>query len=143
MAHASEAVIKLYEGALRALDTKAQIFLAFLAITMAPVFNRLDAMGAPYWVRVSECLLIVAATLAFIFCLFPRRGQRSDHGLFDTRLEGGKVSKLLQASDYSYDTGETVAALHDIYRVKSASVTFGTALIAIYMLSVAASFVLA
>lgn len=51
--------------------------------------------------------------------------------------------KMLQASDYNYNIGETVASLHDIYRVKSNSVAFGTALIALYMLSVAASFVLA
>ena len=128
MAHASDAVIKLYEGAIRALDTKSQIFLAFIAITMAPVFNRLDAMGAPFWLRAAECALVAAATLAFIYCLFPRRGQRSEHGVFDTSMQGSDVMKMLQASDYNYNIGETVASLHDIYRVKSNSVAFGTAL---------------
>lgn len=143
MAHASDAVTKLYEGALRALDTKAQIFLGFIAITMAPLFNRLDAIGAPFWVKASECTLVAVATMAFILCLFPRRGKRSDHGMFDTSLDGREMVTLLQKTDYEFDISLTVATLHDIYRVKSFTVAVGTGLIAIYMCSIAVSFVLA
>lgn len=143
MAQASDAVVKLYEGALRALDTKSQIFLAFIAITMTPVFNRLDALGAPFWIKASESVLVAVATLAFVLCLLPRRGQRSQHGVFDTSLPGEKVRELLQHAESPFDLGETVATLHDIYRIKTASVTVGTGLIALYLFSVAASFVLA
>lgn len=140
MSDSRDSIIKMYEGALRALDTKSQIFLAFLVITVPPVFGRLENMGMPFWARVVEGVCVAGATLAFVLCLFPRRGRRSSHGLFDINLKGLTVAALLKDAGYSFDAGEPIAALHDIYRIKAQLVMLGTGLIAAYILSVAVSF---
>lgn len=142
MPSSPEDVIKLYEGSLRALDTKSQIFLAFMAITITPVFTRLGSMGLPTWLQLIEGVLVALSTLAFVYCLFPRRGTRSVYGLFDTKLSGKAVAERLRNSGYEIDGGESVAVLHDIYRVKSASVAVGTLFVAIYIVSVALAFAL-
>ncbi len=142
MSSPHDSTLKLYEGSLRALDTKAQIFLAFLAITLSPVFNRFDDLGVAFWVMALHGVCVAGATLAFVFCLMPRRGGRSSRGIFDTSVSGREVAEHLQAADYRFDPVDTIAALHDIYRIKARSVALGTWLVGIYILSVAASFAL-
>jgi hypothetical protein len=143
MADSREAVIKMYDGALRALDTKAQIFLAFLTVTMTPVFTRLHELGLPLWARGAESLLFVGATAAFVYCLFPRRGRRSAQGLFDTELKGAEVTGLLAKSSYELDASAPITALHDIYRIKARAVTVGIVLIAVHIVTVAVTLALA
>ena len=143
MADSREAVIKMYDGALRALDTKSQIFLAFLTITMTPVFTRLHDMGLPLWVRAAEAVLFTAATASFVFCLFPRRGKRTTHGLFDTDMSGAEVATMLEQSGFDFDATGPIETLHDIYRIKARAVTLGIALIAVHILTVAVTFALA
>ena len=140
MSSSFDSILKLYEGSLRALDTKSQIFLAFLAITMPPVFNRFEAVGLAQWVRVLDGVCVAGATLAFVFCLMPRRGRRASQGIFDTSLSGREVAEQMLAADYAFNPVDPIAALHDIYRLKARSVTLGIWLVTIYILSVAASF---
>ncbi|WP_102108948.1 hypothetical protein [Oceaniglobus roseus] len=142
MSSQHDSVLKLYEGALRALDTKSQIFLAFLAITMPPVLSRFDAGGMAQWFRIVDGICVAGATLAFVYCLMPRRGRRTTRGLFDTGLSGREVATRLQQEDYTFDAIEPIAALHDIYRLKARSVRLGIWLVAAYILSVAAGFAL-
>jgi len=143
MADTRDSVIRMYDGALRALDTKSQIFLAFLTITLTPVFSRLSELGLSPAVRAAEAGLFLAACAAFVFCLYPRRGRRSAQGLFDTALRGEQITALLAASDNAHDPSASIATLHDIYRIKARSVGFGTMLLGIYILTVAVTLAIA
>jgi hypothetical protein len=138
-----ESIAKLYEGALRALDTKAQIMIAFLAITMAPVFTRFEVMGIPYAIRALDGVCVAGAVLAFVYCLMPRRGRRTEGGLFNTSVTGEQLARQLDTPGMAFDPVQSVIALHDIYRLKARSVSIGIWLAAIYILSVAGSFALA
>lgn len=136
----ADAILKLYEGSLRALDTKAQIFLAFLAITMTPVFARFEVMDMAAGVKMLVGACVALATFSFIFCLVPRRGRRSQNGIFEIHVTGSEVAARLRGPEVVFDPFQTIAVLHDIYRQKSRSVTVGTWLVAIYILTAAAGF---
>jgi len=136
------AALKMYDGALRALDTKSQIYLAFLTITMFPAFGRLAGLELPLIVRAGEMALFMGAMLSFTICLYPRRGRRAENGLFDTSLKGERVAVLLTEVGETLDLGPNVATLHDIYRVKARAVAFGIVLVALYATTVACSYFL-
>lgn len=133
-------VVKMYEGALRALDMKAQIFLAFLTITMNSAYARLLSLDLPPLLRVGEVALFLAAVLCFVVCLYPRRGRRSANGLFDTGLSGAQLIALMERNGAVMDLTPNVATLHEIYRIKARSVAVGIVLIALYATSVAIAF---
>ncbi|MGR3455768.1 hypothetical protein [Pseudooceanicola sp.] len=133
-------VVKMYEGALRALDTKAQIFLAFLTITMNSAYARLLSLDLPAPIRVAEVVLFLSSVLCFIVCLYPRRGKRSANGLFDTGISGAQLLALMERNGDAMDLSSNVAVLHEIYRVKVRSVALGIVLIALYAASVALAY---
>lgn len=142
MAESSDAnVVKMYEGALRALDTKAQIFLAFLTITMNSAYARLMTIELPPAVRLGEVALFLGAVMCFVFCLYPRRGKRSANGLFDLGLTGAQLIALMERNRGSeIDLSPNVATLHEIYRIKARSVALGIVLIGLYATTVALAF---
>jgi len=133
-------VVKMYEGTLRALDTKAQIFLAFLTITMNSAYARLMSLDMPTVLRVGEVALFLGSVLCFVHCLYPRRGRRAVNGLFDTGLKGIELSALLARNPDQMDLSSNVAVLHDIYRVKVRSVSIGIVFLTLYAISVAIAF---
>jgi hypothetical protein len=135
-----DAAIRMYDGALRALDTKAQIFLGFMTLTMGSVFARLEDMGTPRTVRVAEVLLFLSAVACFVYCLYPRRGKRASRGLFDTNLSGDEIVRMLDEAGDEHDLSSSVATLHDIYRIKARSVALGITLVGVYVLTVALTF---
>jgi len=138
-----ETILGIYDGALRALDTKAQIFLAFMTITMTPVFTRLNDLGLPLWVRFIEIGVFAGATIAFVVCLYPRRGKRAAHGLFDITRKGEDVARELGEPGYQLDLLHPMATLHDIYRIKNIAVTVGIILVLIHILTVSVIFAIA
>lgn len=129
----------MYDGSLRALDTKSQIFLAFLTVTMTPVFTRLHDLGLPLWMRAAEGVVFCGAVAAFVWSLFPRRGKRSVQGLFDTDLTGEEVATLLERADYELVARDPLVTLHEIYRIKARAVTVGIYLLAIHIITVASA----
>lgn len=143
MAEQRADVVRLYEGALRALDTKAQIYLAFVTLSLAPVFTRLATSGAGWPVRVGAAALVAATVLAFIVCLFPRRGARSTQMLFDLSKTEAELRRYAARDEFEIDYADTIGTLHGIYVVKTRALRVGTVLVALYALAAAAALALA
>lgn len=137
MSDSQDRVISMYEGALRAVDTKAQIFLAFLTITIAPVFGRLAELEAPSPIRIFEGVLFGLTAIMFVVCLYPRRGKAPTLVLFSLSRSGEEVGAHVTAPDFVPDRAGTLAVLHDIYRVKVRSVTAGIVFLTAYVLTAA------
>lgn len=143
MAEPRADVVRMYEGALRALDTKAQIFLGFLTLSVAPVFTRLAALEAPWPARTGEALLFGASVLAFVVCLWPRRGARSSQMLFDVTKTEAELRAAAAREPFEIDYADTIGTLHGIYVMKVRALRAGTVLLAAYALSAAAALAIA
>lgn len=142
LAESYDGIIRMYDGALRALDTKAQIFLAFLTLTMPGLVGRFQAGGLPMPLRMAEMLLFLITASTFIWCLYPRRGRKGRHLLFDTRRRGAEIAADL-AAGVTVDSSATVATLHDIYCQKARSVSLGITLVGVYLVTIAVTILLA
>ncbi len=135
MSDSRDNLIRMYEGSLRAVDTKAQIFMAFVTITIAPLFGRLSQVDAPLAARLAVAGLCGASTLLFVICLYPRRAKRAPQMMFDISRKGTEVGALVTAPDFRLDEAATIATLHDIYVIKVRAVTAGILLLAAYVLA--------
>lgn len=134
MADSRDSLIRMYEGALRAIDTKAQIFLAFLTISIAPVLGQLSAGTTPQAVKLAAASLCAGSVLLFAFCLYPRRAKRAHQPVFDIFRRGEEVGAFVTAPDFVLDETATISTLHDIYVIKVKSVSAGILMLAGYVL---------
>lgn len=133
MADSHDNLIRMYEGALRAIDTKAQIFMAFLTISFAPILGQLSAFSVPQPVKIAAVALCVVSTLLFAVCLYPRRAKRAPQLVFDIHRRGDEVGAFVTAPGFVLDETATIATLHDIYVIKVRSVTAGILALAGYV----------
>ena len=134
MADSRDNLIRMYEGALRAIDTKAQIFLAFLTISIAPILGQLSASDTPQTAKFAAAVLCAGSTLLFAFCLYPRRAKRAHQPVFDIHRRGEEVGAFVTAPGFVLDEMATISTLHDIYVIKVRSVTAGILMLAGYVL---------
>jgi len=142
MADPHETVLRTYEGAIRALDTKAQVFLAVLTITVSPLALRLSEADLPLWTRALQAGFFCAATLLFILCLLPRSGPRGSGMLFDSARSPAEVAAHVGAPDFAVDYAATVGVLHGIYLAKRRRMRAGVVLVGIYVTALSAALVL-
>lgn len=132
----------MYEGAIRALDTKAQIFLALLTITVGPLAARLSAAELPLWVRAIHAGFFCAAALLFVLCLFPRSGPRGQGVIFDLSRTPEQVRDHVSDPGFALDFGQSAGVLHGIYRAKRRRMRAGVVLLGVYVAALSAALVL-
>ncbi|MDF2235326.1 hypothetical protein P2H44_22435 [Albimonas sp. CAU 1670] len=142
MADPQDTILRMYEGAIRALDTKAQIFLAVLTITVSPLAARLSEAHLPLWARALQAAFFCAATLLFILCLLPRSGRPGTGMLFDSARTPEEVAAHVSRTDFGVDYAASIGVLHGIYLAKRRRMRAGVVLVGIYVTALSAALVL-
>ncbi len=142
MSDPRESVLRIYEGAIRALDTKAQIFLALLTITVGPLAARFAAAELPLWVRALQAAFFCAAALLFILCLFPRSGPRGQGVIFNLSRTPEQVRAHVSDPGFVLDFGESAGVLHGIYLAKRRRMREGIIVLGVYVAALSTVLVL-
>ncbi len=134
-----DGVARMYESAIRAIDTKAQIFLALLTITVSPIFARLSAFEASLYTRAGTAAVFLGCCAMFVLCLIPR-GDRGGM-LFNPARSAEEVRAHVARPDFAPDLSATIGVLHRIYAAKTRRLRIGVALLALYLAIIGATFV--
>lgn len=114
-------IIDMYDNAIRAADTKAQIILVFATLFLNPAFSTAERLEFERWMYVVIVLEFVAAAVFFVAAVLPRTSLPGTSGLFSHRFSGADN----EFADPSKVQDDMLDQKHEIYFAKLRYVRLG------------------
>lgn len=125
-------VIDMYDNAIRAADTKAQIMMVFATLFLGPAFILGRSFSFPSAALAVFFLAYCAASLSFFAAVYPRTSRPGFTGIFSESAPKLKIEGLA-ASDVQ---NELLTQKHDIYFEKLSWIRRGMWLCVLLVVSV-------